>query len=74
MVGQTPGCTNQGEPFAGYIRLDIPFCGTPRASQMLKQLNYVGALAFQGPQSTKLKQTQRRFLFKSSQLNHLWYT
>ena len=55
---------------------DIPFRGTPWASQMLKQLKYVGALgiltlAFQGPQPVEQKQTLWGFLLESSQLNHL---
>lgn len=58
------------------VWLDIPFHGTPRASQMLKQLKYVGALgiltlAFQGPQPVEQKQTLWGFLLESSQLNHL---
>lgn len=79
MVGQAPSHINPDEPIAECVLLDIPFCGTPWASQMLKQLKYVGALgiftlAFQGPRPVEQKQTQRGFLLKSSQLNHLWDT
>lgn len=64
------------QTFMERVWLDIPFRGTPRASQMLKQLKYVGALgiltlAFQGPQPVEQKQTLWGFLLESSQLNHL---
>lgn len=64
------------QTFAECVWLDILFCGTPWASQMLKQLKYVGdlgifTLTFQGPQPVEQKQTQWGFLLKSPQLNHL---
>ncbi len=75
MVGQTAGHINQDKPLQNVFGWTLRSVAHLWASQMLKQLRYVGALgiftlAFQGPQPLEQKQTQWGFLLKSSQSHH----